>query len=369
MKRSSSEGDQVQDLITDQAVQFRRCRPNKTLRTSFDLLNVDHRPGTLGTAPSNERRRMTALSGEERRAIERACSIDRRRNPSDTLKAVSVPDLFSLARADAWRGVDMYDRRGFGITEPLFVFSHAPSDGGNHIFRQLAVRSAQSEEQRSLVPLYKFIPTLGGKIAVALGADVLTVGLSSNKKSFIAGGCLTLIMGVVGVVMGIYAFVGDMKKINPKRVRLTIALTAIGITTVAGGVVLGECDLGQKNLGIRSAAAIVFGAGLTVLNSSFPLCFAYSEVVHGDIIKTRRNEIIFALWGVGLGLATGLTLARGYPHDKTMPKSYPFGVAHFCAVLGISSAGLGTCLSATNQQRMHARVLELRARLKNKRVL
>lgn len=275
-----------------------------------------------------------------------------------------LPRAFSLSDAAAWQGVDLQDRGAFAIGSgtSLRVPSGALADG---VHRSLATHAEGSEHQQSWVPLMKLVPTFLGKVAITLGADMLTLGASRSQLHLLVPGAVVLAAGIGSVCAGISLLMRDMRMINPGRIRMTIVFTWVGVSLSAIGITVGESDRGAQDLVLRTGMAVVFGAGLTMMNYSLPLSFAYSEVVHGDIFRAHRTEASFALLGLGLAAATGLTVSRGAPDDEVKPRLYPFGVAHACAGVGIAGVTMATCLVATNLQRMHGRLLALRARLRH----
>lgn len=258
------------------------------------------------------------------------------------------------------------DRGAFGTGTGLNWVDLMPTeeDPARAVQRNLAVYAEESDDQHSWIPLLKMGPTIIGKMGVAIGADLLTLGISTSRSSYIASGACLIGGGILAVMVGMEFLTRDMKKINPRRVPYTLWFSLIGMILISASVTISETDFGTQSLAIRTVSAVVFGCGLTMLNTSLPLSFAYSEMVHGDTFRDYRNEAAFLLWGMGLGMATGLTVSRGAPRDKIKPVTYPFGVAHAFAVLGIACATFGTCLVATNLQRQTGRLLALRTRLR-----
>lgn len=283
-------------------------------------------------------------------------------SPVDSSRSLHRP--FTLSDDAVWRGVDLQDRGAFAIGSGtgMRATDHLAAD---HVHQALATYGEASEHRRSLLPMAKLLPTFLGKVAITLGADMLTLGASRHQTHLVAAGAVVLAAGIGSVAAGIGWLMQDMRLINHSRIRMTLLFTWVGVSLSAIGITVGECDLGAQNLGLRSGMAIIFGIGLTMMNYSLPLSFAYSEIVHGDIFRANRTEASFAMLGLGLAAATGLTVSRGAPDDEVKPKLFPFGVAHACAGVGIAGVTMATCLVATNLQRMHGRLLALRARLRH----
>lgn len=279
--------------------------------------------------------------------------------------AISDPEgEVNLRDARNWRSAEYDDRQAFGTGAGWS--SLAPDDGDDPAAtaRNLAIFAEESEHAQSYWPVIKMVPTILGKMAVAIGADFATLGLSAKSTWQQALGGILVGTGVLTVMVGMEALARDMRRINPGRVRATMAFSALGMALISGSVLWAETDYGIQRLWVRGVAAVLFGVGLTLLNTSLPLSFAYSEIVHGDTFRDYRNEVAFAMWGVGLALATGLTVNRGAPRSGLTPAIFPFGVTHAAAVLGLSAATFGTCIVATNLQRQTGRHLALRTRLR-----
>jgi hypothetical protein len=329
-------------------------------------LSVVLAPSRTNSLPSNSLRTQSAIARLAQQihdgmqpgttAPERATT----RISSAPVPPVSVPiEEFAFAHLS-----DRTRRAAFGMGRGWDVLEATHYAGIDSVFRNLAVWSERSEDEQSWVPLLKMGPTIAGKMAVAIGADLLTLGLTRHNPSLIGVGACSSGVGILVVMVGMQALMFDMRRINPGRVPITLVFSFCGMLLVSGALIFSETDLGSQNLGVRGFSALLFGVGLTLLNTSLPLSFAYSEMVHGDTFRSYRNEAAFLLWGVGLGLATGLTVARGATHNGLQPKLFPFGVAHGFAVLGIACATLGTCFVATNLQRQVGLLLGLRTRVR-----
>lgn len=349
--------------------------PSATTQDINDLLtirNVRKRNHASGAASRNSAERH---SGEINRPTERRsisepaqCSTIAESTRSISTRARSVAETMNLRDLlPPQAGIDEHERGAFGtnaVNLNWAMLMPAQQDPAKVVQRNLAVYAEESDNSQSFRPLCKMIPTIIGKLGVAIGADMLTFGLSSSNRSLIIGGSVSIFSGVIAVMLGMGALCHDMLKINPRRVPYTLMFSLVGMLFISGSVVGAETDTGTRSLALRTVCAIIFGVGLTMLNTSLPLSFAYSEMVHGDTFRDYRNEVAFVMWGIGLGLATGLTVSRSAPRDKIEPATYPFGVTHACAVVGIASATFGTCLVATNLQRQTGRLLALRTRLR-----
>jgi hypothetical protein len=221
--------------------------------------------------------------------------------------------------------------------------------------QRLADAYQASEGRRSSRPLLSFIPIMSGKIMAAVGALSLVYGYSASHSSFNKVGYSTLIGGILLVAASMPYFFKGMWRIEKQAIPGTVVGTMVGLVLVMGGQVVAQCDQGTRSLGVHTVGAAIILAGLICINVTMPKAFAYNEIVYGDIFLLRRQNAALAIGATGIGLATGLSVARGIANDKVKVSLYPFGVPQAISALGISLVNLAAGLSATNALRAQAK--------------
>ena len=219
-----------------------------------------------------------------------------------------------------------------------------------------------SANKWSLLPLGRLAMSFFGKVGIGLGADLLMEGISREPHLVLPGG-ITLAVGCSLALVGGLLLAKDAQRVDVHRARIYGMCSIAGTLVVAGGFILAASDLSSQILSARLGAFFLATLGIGMLVYSLPMTFAYSEIVHGNVLLRHRGEVQRLCLALGLSVSA-LTLTR--PGSRAAfqqgsqklrvvaPAALPYTVGHVIAVVAVGLVTTAGCLAASDAQRLRA---------------